>query len=531
MKFLTTIFLFMSIVLNVNAQEVQLVTDKDLNNHYITIPDKSYKVLEFKKRIKNIKVSDSEKISLEFVDVGGKPLQTVKIFAIGIGYANALLTFSDDTTAQVNFNIVNDLKSIVNLIEVAYPGVKIAQVGDNIVLKGSVESTKEKKKIYEILTKANIDTAKKVIDTMGVDRPENMIRIKLYAVEINNNKGLTLQNNWVASSKNYKRLENLTYKKGNGDTVSFDDTNFPLTTFADVGFSSELDSVNNQRNTALENALLSKIAQDSVTLTGGLTGVANYLGKYFNLGLTLNYLSEKGVARVLDETTLITTEGNDADFHAGGYITVKTATTSQDGVPVTELKEINYGLKLNFKVSEVINGSYVSMNINTEQSDADWSNTVDNIPSITTKSVKTNVIAQNNATIVLGGLVQKDQSQSINKIPWLGDIPVLGFLFRSEAFQSGASELVFFIKPEIVNTITNNQKPLLDEVQKDIENLDTKYNVGKKEEEYINESQEPKTTEVYQTETSNTSKSTDKNEPILTKNNPTALLQNLLNYN
>lgn len=445
-----------------------LVIDKDLNNHYITIADKSYKVLEFKKRISTIKISDSEKISMEFVE-GSSPLQSIKVFAMSIGNANALVTFDDKTTTHINFNIVNDLKSIINLVEIAYPGVKITQVGDNIVLKGNINSTKDKKKILEILKKANVDIDNKVIDTVHVDKPENMIRIKLYAVEINNNKGVTLKNNWLISSKNFTEVETT-------DGLYYNTK------------SSDQDSSNAQRMIEVNHAVNS-LMQNAVSLSGGLTGAANYLGDLFNVGWTLQYLKTNGVARVLDETTLITTEGKDADFHAGGYITVKTSTTSKDGVPVTELKEINYGLRLNFNVEEIINSEYVSININTEQSDADWSNTVDNIPAITTKSVKTNVISKNKSTIVLGGLVQRDQSQSIEKIPLLGDIPIIGRLFTSEAFQRGDSELVFFITPEIVNTQTNQQANLLNNIQNDINDLNQEYDEDKDDESIEEESE------------------------------------------
>lgn len=491
MKLIATLFLFMSLFLIAQADDAKMVIDKDLNNHYITIADKSYKVLEFKKRIKNIKVSDSEKISIEFVDTG-KPLQSVKIFAIGIGYANALFTFNDDSTAQVNFNIVNDLKSIINMIEVAYPEMKITQVGDNIVLKGTINTTKDKRKVLEILEKAGVDTEVKVIDTAKVNKPENMIRIKLYAVEINNNKGETFKNNWVASSKNFVSISNGT---------SYTNTSL-----------SSVNTENRQRNYNLEQAL-DGIVTDAVTVTGGLTGIANYLGDFFNVGLTLNYLSENNIARILDETTLMTTEGNTANFLAGGYITVRTTTTTAQGVPSTELKTINYGLKLNFNVDEIINGEYVHITINTEQSDTDWINTVDSIPAITTKSIETNVIAKNGSTIVLGGLIQKDQNKNLSKIPFLGDIPVLGALFRSSDFQNEDSELVFFITPEIVNTVTNEQSDKLLKIKKDISDLNKQYKDDDEKKE-------------VEKETSTATEKKESSQPVPPTNTKVAITQN-----
>lgn len=485
MKISKILLSFLLLLITSFADDIILV-DVGLNNQYITMADKSYKVLQFQKRVKSIKISDSVKLAVEFIGNKQQPLTMVKVFAAGVGNANALVTFYDNTTTQINFNVVNDLNAIINMIQVNYEGAKVAQIGDNIILKGEVQNSKDKKKILEILAKAKIDVEKNVIDTMNVLKPENMIRIKLYAVEINNTKGLTLKNNWYNSSKNYMEVI---------------DTN---------GLYHNLPAGEQEKSNAQRNKLVSdtinNLMAGAVSLTGGLTGAANYLGKYFNVGWTLQYLKTKGVARVLDETTLITTEGNSADFHAGGYITVKASTTSAEGLPITELKEINYGLKLNFEVNEIVKDQFMNLKIETEQSDADWSNTVDGIPAVTTKSVKTNVVAVNNATIIIGGLIQNDQGQTISKIPWLGDIPIIGKLFTSEDFQNGHSELAFFVTPEIVDTTKNNQVDQLNTVKDDINKLSDEYDEEKqKEKEAAEEKAKEKESNTKEEKTNSTS--------------------------
>jgi len=196
---------------------------------------------------------------------------------------------------------------------------------------------------------------------------------------------------------------------------------------------------------------------NSVTLSGGLTVAANKLGSAFNTGLTLNYLKSNGVAKILDETTLITLENKKSNFLAGGKLLVETATTSSEGVPVSSIEEFSYGLNLNILVSDIINDKYVKLNINTESSTLDKVNGVGDIPAVKEKSIKTDVIVENKSTIVLGGLINNTNSQDIEKIPFLGDIPIIGVLFRSQSFQQGDSELVFFITPTIVDVSKNNQ--------------------------------------------------------------------------
>lgn len=195
----------------------------------------------------------------------------------------------------------------------------------------------------------------------------------------------------------------------------------------------------------------------AVSLSGGLSGVANYLGKYFNVGLALQYLAEEGVANILDETTLITLENKESTFHAGGTIRIKTQTTTAEGVPSTDVEKIKYGLQLKIKAKNVMKNNYIDLEITTSNTKIDWANLVDDIPSFLENEVVTNVLAKDGATIVLGGLLHNENSNDVDKIPALGDIPVLGFLFRSKSFKEGKSELVFFITPEVVDPAENNQ--------------------------------------------------------------------------
>ncbi len=270
----------------------------------------------------------------------------------------------------------------------------------------------------------------------------------------------------------FTRNNSSTTTNNNGTISTNSSTGNSTNTTINNGNNNEYYNANAQRNTLVNNAI-DNIMANSVSLTGGLTGAANYLGKYFNAGLTLNYLSSKGVANILDETTLITLENKKAVFHAGGTIYLKVQTTTDQGVPSTEIQNINYGLQLDIQAKNIVNDDYVSLDIITKSTQIDWARTVDGIPSFTEKSIQTNVIAGNNATIILGGLINTQNSKDIDKIPLLGDIPILGYLFTSQAFREGKSELVFFITPEIIDPRNNNQNDLLLEKKDSINNVNS----------------------------------------------------------
>ncbi|MDD2292326.1 MAG: type II and III secretion system protein [Aliarcobacter sp.] len=463
------------------------LVQKDLNENNFSINKGSFKVTEFDKMIKNIKVSNEANIEIDFIDDNTKPLRAIKIFAKEVGTGNILVTFVDNSTMHININIVENLATIISVAKQISPKIDITQTNGKVILKGSVDDEREKNKIIDLFAKAGIDVTKDLVDLLSLRNPDKMVKVKLYAVEINNNKGLDLKNNWFVSSKNYMKvynpdgtyynlpLDNYTTPFNSSNTTTVTNNTGTSTTKTDVkniGNSSEYYNANAQRNTLVNDAI-DKIMANSVSLTGGLTGAANYLGKYFNAGLTLNYLSSKGVANILDETTLITLENKKAVFHAGGTIYLKVQTTTDQGVPSTEIQNINYGLQLDIQAKNIVNDDYVSLDIITKSTQIDWARTVDGIPSFTEKSIQTNVIAGNNATIILGGLINTQNSKDIDKIPLLGDIPILGYLFTSQAFREGKSELVFFITPEIIDPRNNNQNDLLLEKKDSINNVNS----------------------------------------------------------
>ncbi len=402
-----TILIFtISLLANDN---IYTIKEHNLNGKIITIENDNYKIFTFSKRIIDIRLSKSDILSVTFPEDKLNPLSKIKIFAKKVGSANALITFSDNTTNLIYFNIISDIRETRMIIRGIDKGVKITQVNNSIILKGNVKNNKSKENILLLLKDTLPDM--KVIDLIKVELPDKMVRLKLYVVEINNNDGETIKNNWTFSTSNNA-----------GASLSV--------------------------TTSMLNA---------VTLSGGITAVANRLGNTFNTGLTLNYLKTNGVANILDETTLLTLEKKESNFLAGGTLLIETSGVSADGQPVSTISEVNYGLELNINVDEIINNKYVKLSINTSSSTLDTVNGVGTMPAKKEKSIKTNVIAQDGATIVLGGLINNNNSKDWEKIPFLGDLPIIGKLFQSKAFIDGKSELIFFITPTIVSTESNNQ--------------------------------------------------------------------------
>jgi pilus assembly protein CpaC len=169
-----------------------------------------------------------------------------------------------------------------------------------------------------------------------------------------------------------------------------------------------------------------------------------------NLGLNgqLNLLQQDGRATVLAEPQLSTRSGYKASFLAGGEFPYSVSTISGTTVMFKP-----YGIRLDIEPKVGRNG-VVRANIEAEVSSIDTSVSSAGGPALLTRKTRTEFNVRNGETIVLSGLLQRSNSTDIDKVPLLGDIPILGGLFRSKRYQNKETELVVFVTPSFVDSQT-----------------------------------------------------------------------------
>lgn len=181
---------------------------------------------------------------------------------------------------------------------------------------------------------------------------------------------------------------------------------------------------------------------------------------YFGIASTivsrLNLALNNGDAWVLAAPELSTRSGGEAKFLAGGQIPIVTA----GALGATSVTYKDYGIKLNIKpVAD--DHENISASITTEVSDIDPSfQAVQGNPGFLMRSTESEINVKSGQTIVISGLVDQRSSSSINKFPFLGDVPVLGALFKSENFRNNRSDLVIFVTPVVTDpaSTTNQQR-------------------------------------------------------------------------
>jgi pilus assembly protein CpaC len=181
-------------------------------------------------------------------------------------------------------------------------------------------------------------------------------------------------------------------------------------------------------------------------------GNALKVGPFFRtitLAPTLNLLLQEGHARMLSAPDLVTTPGNEATFLVGGQIPIPFAT----GLGQVSIVYKDFGVQLKVTPTVLGNGA-VSATIAPDISDLDFQNGVTQngfvIPALRESRLSTNVVAQPGESIVMGGMVRRIETRLINKVPFLGDIPILGKLFRSVNYQNQQSDVVFIMTPEVI---------------------------------------------------------------------------------
>jgi len=182
------------------------------------------------------------------------------------------------------------------------------------------------------------------------------------------------------------------------------------------------------------------------TLPMKLPGIEGYLGIATTIGSRINLLMNRGKAWVLASPKLSAKSGTSASFLVGGEVPI--VIPSILGQSQVEYKE--YGIRLN--ITPTVNArNQVSTSIMAEVSRIDPSVTVQGVPGFLTRRTETEVNVNVGDTIVLSGMIDRSAAKTVDKFPILGDIPILGKLFRSDGFRGGRTELVMFVTPRLIS--------------------------------------------------------------------------------
>lgn len=185
--------------------------------------------------------------------------------------------------------------------------------------------------------------------------------------------------------------------------------------------------------------------------------------KNINLGTTIKALEAKGVLQMLAEPNLLAENGKQASFLAGGEVPYPVFQGSSGGTGAVTIQFKEFGVRLSFIPNITPDGS-IHLQVAPEVSSLDYADGVTiqgfNVPALNVRRMKTDIELQDGQSFAISGLLDRQVTQTLEKIPFIGDIPVLGKLFQSKSLHKQNSELLVIVTPEIVRPMPTGAPPV-----------------------------------------------------------------------
>lgn len=320
------------------------------------------------------------------------------------------------TSVDVNVWVENGVRKGLEKI---VPGEKFEMSGtpETMILTGSVSSETAQRRLVE---SAKAYT-KNVVDLLAVERVEQVM-LQVRVAEVDRNVVKELGFNFMTDGNQTGRGA---LSPGNSFTPFFGD---------------------------LRNTDVGKVGPNA-TFSDAVNLFVAKPGAFPKFAAFIRALDDKGALKVLAEPNLVVSNGAEGKFLAGGEFPV-VYNTGSNGTTSVVYKE--FGVRLNFQPKIAPNGE-IHLKVAQEVSELDFANAVIlsgfRIPALRSRKAESSLQLADGQTFALAGLIDNKISKQVSKVPLLGDIPVLGALFRSTRYQNNETELVILVTPKLVRPL------------------------------------------------------------------------------
>jgi pilus assembly protein CpaC len=310
-----------------------------------------------------------------------------------------------------------------------------------------------------------------VINAMKIS-PSQQVMLKVRILEVDRSAGRDLGVNWFGGNKNGLGVTGLGALSNSATAVNSTLTSQTLNS-ASTGSASGASTTTNIAGTAIgvaSNTIGSNIGVPvlSSVFPGAAATAAPFgvlLAQVINthglqIDTLISALEEKGLVKSLAEPDLVALSGETAKFLAGGEIAVPVVQPASGGTTVT-IEWKNYGVGLSFTPTVLSNG-IINLQLDPAVSELDTAHAIlvngTLIPGIINREVHTSVELRNGQSFAIAGLLQAQSNNDISQLPWLGNVPVLGALFRSTNYQKQETDLVVIVSPHLVTPVRPGQQ-------------------------------------------------------------------------
>jgi pilus assembly protein CpaC len=376
--------------------------------HRVFVPVSQSQTISVNRNLGDIIIAD-DKIA------DAQPMTDRSLYIIGKGVGTTSVSlFSEDkrSLGVIEIEVGVDVGDMAQAIRQVVPGakVRVGSVNGKVRLAGRVKDAVALNKILDIAQQYGPDA---VINAMEVEDSQQ-VNLEVRVLEAQRNAGRDLGVSFRAGKEG---------KFSGGTGVATVDKEG--TVLGDAG-------------------LLSGILSGASPM-GAL--IARVVDSNLNVDVIIEALEAKGVVRTLAEPNLTTLSGEPASFNAGGEVPVRRE--NENGEVIIEYKQ--FGVNLNF-TPVVLDNSKINIRLQPEVSDLTGFTSAGD-PIFTNRKLSTVVELRDGQSFALAGLMSSKNTKVQNQVPWLGQVPVLGTLFRNSSTPKEETELVVIVTPHIVRPV------------------------------------------------------------------------------
>ncbi len=400
----------------------------------------STKIYHIRKHAEHLRMSVNETLAMEFqipikrAAIANDKIATVSVISpklviiTGKAFGFTQLLIWDEQGKQTLYDIRVDvnLSRLTEIIKEAAPRskIKLTSMLDTVVLSGTVPDAPTAKRVIS-LAKVFVANVQNQLSVAGAQQV--MLRTTVAEVSRRVIKALGLNGTFFGAK-------------------AFGGSNLNMLNPTSIGLQ--------------ERTLVPIGNPNQFQIIGGDLTVQPTTTLYFGLPraqmeLFMQAMQENGLIRVLAKPNLVAISGHKAEFLAGGELPIPTP--NENGIAIT-FRE--YGVRLDFQPI-VQAGEMIRLIVTSEVSEPDFTNAVQisglTVPGLNKRQAQTVVELGAGQTFAIAGLLSESVRGIVNKVPGIGELPVLGALFRSVRFEKAQSELVVLVTPDIVSPLNPNQ--------------------------------------------------------------------------
>ncbi len=428
-------------------------TDAQKGPKYVKIGLGKSMVLELPRPVRDVLVSNPK-----LMDAVVHTSNRVYLIGLKVGQANAFFFDRDgEQILTLEVSVEQDMEPVKRLLSRLIPGsnINLESINNNVILSGTVRTPAQSNRASDIVGRfiakggKEKEGAKRVVNMLSVESKEQVM-LKVRIVEMNRSIlkqiGVNTQSLLSSTTGVFSLVKSVT-----------DATNLGTTVAGAIGASAST-AVSSLTGTSTEilNSISSNTANTSTTSSITQNTTQSGLQMSNQLSNIIKMLEKNGLTRTLSEPNLTSISGETAKFHVGGEVPIPVA-SSNDTISVEWKK---FGVMLNF-TPVVLSEGRISLQIKSEVSEISTEGSINvgglTLPSFATRNAESTIELPSGGSMMMAGLISSKTRQSVEGLPGVMHLPILGSLFRSRDYIKQEPELVVLVTPFIVNPVSDRK--------------------------------------------------------------------------